>query len=106
MTEGARGIGPWLLPVVLLVSSWAAPVVAQDPGNEPGLELTSPVRQQLRLLTEAWLGWTRAYYQGEARGRLERRRPAEVDRRQRRDDEAAGPVQRRQRLRRPVGQGG
>ena len=38
---------------------------AQDFGNEPGLQLTSPVRQQLRLLTEAWRSWTRAYYQSE-----------------------------------------
>ncbi len=38
---------------------------AQDPSAAPGLELTSPVRQQLRLLTEHWRSWTRAYYQGE-----------------------------------------
>ncbi len=36
---------------------------AQDAISAPGLELTSPVRQQLRLLTEHWRGWTRAYYQ-------------------------------------------
>lgn len=39
--------------------------LAQDPVYEPGLELTSPVRQQLRLLNEAWRSWTRAYYQGD-----------------------------------------
>ncbi len=38
---------------------------AQDFSTAPGLELTSPVRQQLRLLTEHWRGWTRAYYQSE-----------------------------------------
>ncbi len=39
--------------------------VAQDLSMAPGLELTSPVRLQLRLLTEHWQAWTRAYYQVE-----------------------------------------
>ncbi len=51
-----------LLILALLLPSTA---VAQDLGTIPGLELTSPVRQQLRLLTEAWRSWTRAYYQAE-----------------------------------------
>ncbi len=38
---------------------------AQDTSNTPGLELTSPVRLDLRLLTEHWRGWTRAYYQSD-----------------------------------------
>ncbi|MCP3957612.1 MAG: hypothetical protein GY719_07135 [bacterium] len=52
-----------LVPFLLLLPG--ADVAGQDPGEEPGLQLTSPVRQQLRLLTEAWRGWTRAYYQSE-----------------------------------------
>ncbi len=51
-----------LLALALLLPGGAA---AQDLSSMPGLELTSPVRQQLRLLTEAWRGWTRAYYQAE-----------------------------------------
>ncbi len=51
-----------LLALALLLPGAAA---AQDAGSMSGLELTSPVRQQLRLLTEAWRGWTRAYYQVE-----------------------------------------
>ncbi len=47
---------------ILLLTSGA---VAQESGGESGLELTVPVRQQLRLLTEAWRNWTRAYYQSE-----------------------------------------
>ncbi len=38
---------------------------AQNLGGAPGLELTSPVRQQLRLLTEHWRSWTRAFYKAE-----------------------------------------
>lgn len=47
------------------MSSQASPSLAQDVSADSGLELTSPVRQQLRFLTESWLAWTRAYYQSE-----------------------------------------
>jgi hypothetical protein len=61
-----RGRLAWLF---LLGLAWVllpgAQAVAQDAVYEPGLELTSPVRQQLRLLNEAWRSWTRAYYRGE-----------------------------------------
>ncbi len=51
-----------VLALTLLLPGGAA---AQDLSIAPGLELTSPVRQQLRLLTEHWRGWTRAYYKAE-----------------------------------------
>ncbi len=48
----------WLTAVLL----WPGPVQAVDEG---GMELSTPVRQQLRLLHEAWQSWTRAYYEGD-----------------------------------------
>ena len=57
---------PWLIAAVsalaLLLPGGAR---AQDPSDAPGLELTSPVRLQLRLLNEHWRTWTRAFYQVE-----------------------------------------
>ncbi len=58
-----QGLVIGVLSVLALVSPGGA--LAQDLAGAPGLELTSPVRQQLRLLTEHWRGWTRAYYQVE-----------------------------------------
>lgn len=55
-----------LLALLVVTTLGRSPgAVAQEAGSESGLPLTSPVRQQLRLLTEAWRNWTRAYYQGE-----------------------------------------
>ncbi len=53
----------------MMALAWLSPVapqtLAQESTGESGLELTSPVRQQLRFLTESWRRWTRAYYQSE-----------------------------------------
>ncbi len=69
--RGKRYVAGALSALALLLPGIAG---AQDVSNAPGLELTSPVRQQLRLLTEHWRSWTRAYYQEEekvAAGALE-----------------------------------
>lgn len=64
VSSGRRaGSGIALLLAAALLPG--ATTAAQELGSEEGLELTSPVRQQLRLLTEAWRSWTRAYYQGD-----------------------------------------
>ncbi len=65
MGRDRSATGLLLAPALLLTLALLVPgaATAQDLGSVPGLELTSPVRQQLRLLTEAWRGWTRAYYQ-------------------------------------------
>ena len=56
----AAGILSVLALLALLAPAGAG---AQDFASAPGLELTSPVRLQLRLLNEHWRAWTRAYYQ-------------------------------------------
>ncbi len=61
-SSGHRRVRGALAALALLLAGNAG---AQDGGGAPGLELTSPVRQQLRLLTEHWNAWTRAYYQVE-----------------------------------------
>ena len=55
-----------MIGVLAALALWLpGSALAQELGGAPGLELTSPVRQQLRLLTEHWRAWTRAYYQVE-----------------------------------------
>ena len=53
-----------LLVSAVILMPWLD-AAAQESGGESGFELTSPVRQQLRLLTESWRSWTRAYYQSD-----------------------------------------
>ncbi len=52
-----------LLVVCVVLSLTCLEAVAEESSDESGFELTSPVRQQLRILNEAWRNWTRAYYQ-------------------------------------------
>ncbi len=70
--EGARRRGgsirdrrqAWIVlsAVCVVLAMVCFEAVAEESGSESALELTSPVRQQLRLLNEAWRSWTRAYY--------------------------------------------
>ena len=62
-----RYLGPRAGVVVMTAMVLVLPIAAtaEDINTLPGLELTSPVRQQLRLLTEHWRAWTRAYYQSD-----------------------------------------
>ncbi|MEM7581979.1 MAG: tetratricopeptide repeat protein [Acidobacteriota bacterium] len=56
------GLWSAVLTLAVLLALPSSLVYANAAG-ESGIELTSPVRQQLRLLTEAWRSWTRAFYQ-------------------------------------------
>ncbi len=49
--------------LAVAVAVLVCPTAGLSQGNEPGLDLTSPIRQQLRLLQDAWQEWIRAYYQ-------------------------------------------
>ena len=62
LQRSAIGVLPVLAMLALLMPSTAS---AQELSSAPGLELTSPVRQQLRLLTKHWSSWTNAYYQAD-----------------------------------------
>ena len=55
----------WSISAGWLLLLPSAVAFGQESSTDSGLELTSPVRQQLRFLTESWRGWTRAYYQSE-----------------------------------------
>ena len=55
----------WIAAVSTLALLSPGGARAQDPGDVSGFELTSPVRLQLRLVTEHWRAWTRAFYQEE-----------------------------------------
>lgn len=56
---------PGLLSLVLAAFLCASPAPAQTSVMETGIELTPPVRQQLRQLHGSWQAWTQAYYQGD-----------------------------------------
>jgi tetratricopeptide (TPR) repeat protein len=56
----------WLIAGVSALALLAAGGArAQEAADLPGLELTSPVRLQLRLLNEYWRAWTRACYEAQ-----------------------------------------
>ncbi|MCP4663043.1 MAG: hypothetical protein GY856_47235, partial [bacterium] len=52
----------WLLLVLAALLLPEVSMVAANPSDDGGIELTSPVRQNLRRLQESWQRWTRAYY--------------------------------------------
>ncbi|MCP4657705.1 MAG: hypothetical protein GY856_20045 [bacterium] len=52
----------WLLLVLAALLLPEVSMVAANPSDDGGIELTSPVRQNLRRLQESWQHWTRAYY--------------------------------------------
>jgi tetratricopeptide (TPR) repeat protein len=58
-------IASGLLSAALGCFLHTAPAAAQTSVLETGIELTAPVRQQLRQLHGSWQSWTRAYYQGD-----------------------------------------
>ncbi|MEE8525679.1 MAG: hypothetical protein V3T72_17215 [Thermoanaerobaculia bacterium] len=60
----AKKILPGLLSAVAFFLG-ASSVPAQTSVMETGIELTPPVRRQLRQLHGSWQTWTRAYYQGD-----------------------------------------
>ncbi len=56
---------PYRCALLLAGLLLAAPLAAVNPVEETGMELSTPVRHQLRLLHDAWQSWTRAYYQAD-----------------------------------------
>ncbi len=58
-----RGAGRyWLLLFLAVLLLPDLSTVAANPSDDGGIELTSPVRQNLRRLQDSWQRWTRAYY--------------------------------------------
>jgi len=58
-----RGKTPRILFGAVLLLALASPSAASI--EEMGMELSTPVRHQLRLLQDAWQGWIRAYYKND-----------------------------------------